>query len=346
MSRNGTYADYLAVSAAAVIVNKNILIHELGKKPLFIPGSYYIDDQLHICYYPDKLHYNSVVDAIGNTAILPSEAIVFTWPILFLLITIIFLFNHYYYYYYYYLTILSFFEHSFFNTYNTNLLKFIIILFFLFLSIYYLMSKFSIYQTSSQTSLLYVIIVFHLFIKKRFLIVIIICDKRIMRIFLKNEHDQPINIAKVHGKFPSNAIEINTNLDDLNETMNIDLTDILTVSTIIDDVGDVTEEKSCSICRQNMIPLISKPNLIKCVNCKKIMVINKDNMQISMAFEIGDGNKLTFWTMKGLLKNFIQQQRPDERMNNEDISEILLLQGPWKMTLSVFRRQVLALTKD
>ncbi|CAM4850143.1 unnamed protein product [Rotaria magnacalcarata] len=158
MSRNGTYADYLAVSAAAVIVNKNILIHELGKKPLFIPGSYYIDDQLHICYYPDKLHYNSVVDAIGNTAILPSEAIVFTWPILFLLITIIFLFNHYYYYYYYYLTILSFFEHSFFNTYNTNLLKFIIILFFLFLSIYYLMSKFSIYQTSSQTSLLYVIL--------------------------------------------------------------------------------------------------------------------------------------------------------------------------------------------
>ncbi|CAF2086313.1 unnamed protein product [Rotaria magnacalcarata] len=215
MSRNGTYADYLAVSAAAVIVNKNILIHELGKKPLFIPGSYYIDDQLHICYYPDKLHYNSVVDAIGNTAILPSE-----------------------------------------------------------------------------------------------------------------------------------AIEINTNLDDLNETMNIDLTDILTVSTIIDDVGDVTEEKSCSIRRQNMIPLISKPNLIKCVNCKKIMVINKDKMQISMAFEIGDGNKLTFRTMKGLLKNFIQQQRPDERMNNEDISEILLLQGPWKMTLSVFRRQVLALTKD
>ncbi|CAF1348001.1 unnamed protein product [Rotaria magnacalcarata] len=78
MSRNGTYADYLAVSAAAVIVNKNILIHELGKKPLFIPGSDYIDDQVHICYYPDKLHYNSVVDAIGNTAILPSEAIVFT----------------------------------------------------------------------------------------------------------------------------------------------------------------------------------------------------------------------------------------------------------------------------
>ncbi|CAF4359719.1 unnamed protein product [Rotaria magnacalcarata] len=199
-------------------------------------------------------------------------------------------------------------------------------------------------------------------------------DKRIMRIFLKNKHDQPISIAKVHGKFPSSAIadesltnilivydqlidtvelnknytftniktkkiyntliltttsnttvseiqnEINTNLDDLNETMSMDLTDILTVSTIIDEARDVKEEKSCSICRENMIPLISKPNLIKCVNCKKIMVINKDNMQISMTIEIGDGIKLTFWTIKGLLKIFIQQQQPDEQMNNEDIS--------------------------
>ncbi|CAF2161730.1 unnamed protein product [Rotaria magnacalcarata] len=76
------------------------------------------------------------------------------------------------------------------------------------------------------------------------------------------------------------------------------------------------------------------------------MVINKDNMQISMTDEIGDGIKLTFWTVKGLLKNFIQQQRADEQMNKEDISEILLLQGPWKMTLSVFRRQALALAKN
>ncbi|CAF4272553.1 unnamed protein product [Rotaria magnacalcarata] len=106
--------------------------------------------------------------------------------------------------------------------------------------------------------------------------------------------------------------EINTNLDDLNETMSINLIDILTVSIIIDE--------------QNIVPLISKPNLIKCVNC--------------------DGIKLTFWTVKGLLKNFIQQQRADEQMNNEDISEILLLQGPWKMTLSVFRRQALALAKN
>ncbi|CAF2116814.1 unnamed protein product [Rotaria magnacalcarata] len=75
---DSTIDNYIELSAAAVIVNKNILIHELGKKPLFIPGSDYIDDQVHICYYPDKLHYNSVVDAIGNTAILPSEAIVFT----------------------------------------------------------------------------------------------------------------------------------------------------------------------------------------------------------------------------------------------------------------------------
>ena len=55
---------------------------------------------------------------------------------------------------------------------------------------------------------------------------------------------------------------------------------------------------------------------------------------------------MTFWTVKGLLKDFMHQQRPDEQINIDDISEILLLQGPWKMTLSVFRRQVLGIAKD
>ena len=69
--------------------------------------------------------------------------------------------------------------------------------------------------------------------------------------------------------------------------MSINLTDIITVTTTIDEVGDVKEENACSICRQNMVPLISKPNLIKCINCKKIMVIKQDNMQMSMTLEIG-----------------------------------------------------------
>ena len=78
MSHNGTYADHLAVSATAVIIKKNITIHELGKTPLLIPGSDFIDDQVHICYHPNTLHYDSVLCRNANTPFLPSEAIVIT----------------------------------------------------------------------------------------------------------------------------------------------------------------------------------------------------------------------------------------------------------------------------
>jgi hypothetical protein len=78
MSTNGTYADHLAISAVAVIINKNIIIHEIGKKPLLVPGSDYIENQLHVCYYPDDLHYNSVMCLDGNSPFLPSEQLLFT----------------------------------------------------------------------------------------------------------------------------------------------------------------------------------------------------------------------------------------------------------------------------
>ncbi|CAF2143860.1 unnamed protein product [Rotaria magnacalcarata] len=78
MSRNGTYADHLAVSAAAVTINKNIIIHEIGKKPLLIPGSDFIDNQLHVCYYPDKLHYDSVLCIDNNSGFLPFQDILST----------------------------------------------------------------------------------------------------------------------------------------------------------------------------------------------------------------------------------------------------------------------------
>ncbi|CAF1347984.1 unnamed protein product [Rotaria magnacalcarata] len=98
-------------------------------------------------------------------------------------------------------------------------------------------------------------------------------DKRIMRIFLKNKHDQPISIAKVHGKFPSSAI------------VNVSIQDALTS----EDLSRIT----IKILHENLIVYYEQE---------------------------GDGIKLTFWTIKGLLKIFIQQQQPDEQMNNEDIS--------------------------
>ncbi|CAF3867153.1 unnamed protein product [Rotaria sordida] len=62
MEKNYTYADHLIIMATASILNQNIIIHEYGKRPLLIPGSDYIDRQLHISYNPYNQHYESVKD--------------------------------------------------------------------------------------------------------------------------------------------------------------------------------------------------------------------------------------------------------------------------------------------
>ncbi|CAF2946327.1 unnamed protein product [Rotaria sp. Silwood2] len=78
MSKDGTYADHLTLSSTAVIINKNIIIHELEKKPLLIPGSDFLEDQLHLFYDPNIPHYDSVVCIDDTPAFLSSEHIVFT----------------------------------------------------------------------------------------------------------------------------------------------------------------------------------------------------------------------------------------------------------------------------
>ncbi|CAF4974012.1 unnamed protein product, partial [Rotaria sp. Silwood1] len=70
MKRNYTYADHLIIMATASILNQNIIIHEYGKRPLLIPGSDYIDRQLHISYNPYNQHYESVKDFDGAIPIM------------------------------------------------------------------------------------------------------------------------------------------------------------------------------------------------------------------------------------------------------------------------------------
>ena len=73
MSRNGTYADHLSILATATSINQNIIIHELGKTPLFIPGSDYIEHQLHVFYDVDNVHYERVCQLDGERAFLSFE---------------------------------------------------------------------------------------------------------------------------------------------------------------------------------------------------------------------------------------------------------------------------------
>ncbi|CAF3204209.1 unnamed protein product [Rotaria sp. Silwood2] len=70
MKKNYTYADHLIIMATASILNQNIIIHEYGKRPLLIPGSDYIDRQLHIAYNPYNQHYESVKDFDGAIPIM------------------------------------------------------------------------------------------------------------------------------------------------------------------------------------------------------------------------------------------------------------------------------------
>ncbi|CAF3974784.1 unnamed protein product [Rotaria sp. Silwood2] len=78
MSKYGTYADHIVITATAVIINKNIIIHELGKKPILVPGSDIIDEQLHVCYDPDILHYDSVLCINSNSAYLSYQDLLIT----------------------------------------------------------------------------------------------------------------------------------------------------------------------------------------------------------------------------------------------------------------------------
>ena len=73
MSRNGTYADHLSVFATGRSINQNIIVHELGKTPLIIPGSDYIDHQHHVFYDVQKLHYEVVCQQDGSRGFLPFE---------------------------------------------------------------------------------------------------------------------------------------------------------------------------------------------------------------------------------------------------------------------------------
>jgi hypothetical protein len=66
MDKNKNYADYLTLSATAIILNKNIIVHERGKTPLKIPGYVPHEDQLHVWYDPISQHYDSVVSSDGS----------------------------------------------------------------------------------------------------------------------------------------------------------------------------------------------------------------------------------------------------------------------------------------
>ncbi len=79
MSKNSTYVDYLTISAATVAINKNMVVHELGHKPLFILGSDFLDYLFHVWHDSGPLlHYQSDICIDDGTLFLSFEHIVST----------------------------------------------------------------------------------------------------------------------------------------------------------------------------------------------------------------------------------------------------------------------------
>ncbi|CAF0753896.1 unnamed protein product [Adineta ricciae] len=64
MAHNGVYADHPIIFATATVLGQNIVIHEIGKRPLLIPGSDNINNQLHVWY--NGIHYDSIVTSDGR----------------------------------------------------------------------------------------------------------------------------------------------------------------------------------------------------------------------------------------------------------------------------------------
>jgi hypothetical protein len=78
MNKNKTYADHLTLTATAIVVKKNIIVHIRGKTPLMIPcPKVPPDNQLHVWYDARREHYDSVVSSDGSRPqVLPLEKLI------------------------------------------------------------------------------------------------------------------------------------------------------------------------------------------------------------------------------------------------------------------------------
>lgn len=58
-----------------------------------------------------------------------------------------------------------------------------------------------------------------------------------------------------------------------------------------------------------------------------------------------DNQKTTFYTSKDLLKQFFEQQNIKTPITPENLSEYYLMNGPWLVTLSHFRHELIDIQK-
>ncbi|CAF2100863.1 unnamed protein product [Rotaria magnacalcarata] len=133
-------------------------------------------------------------------------------------------------------------------------------------------------------------------------------------------------------------------LNDMDESMSFKQIDIEEITCCIEEIVHSQKDIMCTSCKQNSTPIIGKEHLLKCQYCSKFMLAKSKNTQTSLVIQI-DNQKSTFFAKTDTLQKFYQQQNPQLAMTSENISEYYLLNGPWKLTLSHFRHELISIDK-
>ncbi|CAM4850932.1 unnamed protein product, partial [Rotaria magnacalcarata] len=163
-----------------------------------------------------------------------------------------------------------------------------------------------------------------------------------------------IKCKKIHNKIiltttANSIIDKATNivipdLNDMNKSMSLKQIDIEQIACCFDEISHSQKEPICSTCKQNMMPVIGKEHLLKCLNCSKFILLKPNPIQPSIIIQI-DNQKTTFYTKNDILQKYFQQHNPQLPITNENLSEYYLINGPWLLTLSHFRHELININK-
>ncbi|CAF2203336.1 unnamed protein product, partial [Rotaria magnacalcarata] len=147
-----------------------------------------------------------------------------------------------------------------------------------------------------------------------------------------------LKCKKIHKKIiltttANSIVEKATNivipdLNDMNESMSLKQIDIEQITCCFDEICHSQKEPICSTCKQNMMPVIGKEHLLKCLNCSKFILLKPNPTQSSIVIQI-DNQKTTFYTRSDVLQKYFQQHNPQLPITNENLSEYYLINGPW-----------------
>ncbi|CAF3300622.1 unnamed protein product [Rotaria sp. Silwood2] len=163
-----------------------------------------------------------------------------------------------------------------------------------------------------------------------------------------------IKWKKIHNKIilstsANSIIDKATNvlipdLNDMEESMSFKEIDIQVTTCCIEEIVHSQKDLICTTCKQNLIPVTGKEHLLKCQHCSKFMLSKSKNTQTSVVIQI-DNQKSTFFTKTDTLQKFFQQQNPQLPITSENLSEFYLVNGPWLLTLSHFRHELISIDK-